>query len=160
AINSWNLATDGASPSNRTGYYFVLDQQNLTGVSQADIIVTNEDLPGNGKAADDINLSNPSDPNRKNTLSLDPVNGNLGGGSFGLSDLCGRIAHELGHLIGLNETTGECNSVMSRTNADGTRVVDSVQPVDVAQVNQNFNNATRLSCTSSSLQEVGETEVS
>lgn len=152
AINNWNSATDNASPPNRTGYHFVLDQGNLTGVSQADITVTKYDLPSPGFAANDINLANPTDPNRKNAILLDPVNGNLGGGSFTASDLCGRMGHELGHLIGVNETTGECNSVMSRTNADGTREVDSVQPVDVAQVNQNFNNATRLNCTISSQQ--------
>ena len=145
AVNMWNSARDGAG--NRIGYHFVVDQQNLTGVSTADITVTQENLAGGIRAASDPRL-NPTSPSRQNTLSLTPVNGDLGGGSFTASDLCGRVAHELGHLIGINEVGGDCNTIMSGSDADGTRGVDTVQPVDVAQVNRNFDNSTRLQCTS------------
>jgi hypothetical protein len=45
----------------------------------------------------------------------------------------------MGHLIGLGNNS-LCNTVMRGTQTDGTRLVDSVQPNDVARVNAQFAN--------------------
>jgi hypothetical protein len=50
AVAAWNGATDSANPPNRTGYYFVLDQGNATGVWPADITIKQGD-PGGGDLA-------------------------------------------------------------------------------------------------------------
>jgi hypothetical protein len=76
-------------------------------------------------------------------MRLAATNGTLGGGTFTLDDLCGRIAHEIGHKLGLAEATTNCDTVMSGVNADGTRDVDGVNANDVAQVRNNFNPTTR-----------------
>src|SRR6476646_9066193 len=41
AAAAWNNATDNASPPNKTGYYLVLDQANLTNIANPDITVVN-----------------------------------------------------------------------------------------------------------------------
>ena len=147
ATSAWNNATDNGSPPNRTGYYFVLDQGNLTGVDEADITVVKEEPAEGGLASCNVGFEN-ENPNRRNVLRLDPKNGDLGAGAglnFDSNDLCGRVAHELGHLIGISEVPN-CRSIMFGANANGSRDVDTVQPNDVAQVNQNFNSATRTNC--------------
>lgn len=147
AAAAWNNATDGASPPNKTGYYFVVDQGNLTGVATPDIKIVKEVAPNGLLASCDVGRDN-ENPNRRNTIQLHPDNGDLGVGAgyhFNISDLCGRVAHELGHLIGLAEV-GNCRSIMFGVNPNGSRDVDTVQPGDVAQVNQNFNSATRGTC--------------
>ena len=156
ALGQWNSATD--SSSNKTGYYFVLDQANATGVSQPDITIKQVDLPGNAFAQNDQPVDH-ANGNRHNAIELDPVNGTLNNGGIDASDMCGRICHEIGHLIGMEETYGECNSIMSRTNTNGTRNVDTVQPGDVAQVNKNFDNAQRSSCAATTTGQSGESEV-
>ncbi len=60
AILAWNNATE--SNGSKTGYHFVLDQQNKTQVPNADIVVNNLDLPGNTWAANDVNIANPTNP--------------------------------------------------------------------------------------------------
>jgi hypothetical protein len=55
AIDGWNNATD--QYGNKTGYYFVLDQANLTGVSTADITVTQN--PNMAGFASDTGNTNP-----------------------------------------------------------------------------------------------------
>jgi len=146
AAAAWNNATDGASPSNKIGYYLVVDQGNLTGVPAADITVIKE-VPIEGLAACDVGNDN-ENPNRHNVIKLDPINGDLGTGAglnFTASDLCGRVAHELGHLIGLAEVPN-CRSIMFGANLNGSRDVNTVQANDVGQVNKNFNAATRGTC--------------
>ena len=148
AAAAWNNATDGASPPNRTGYYFAIDQGGLLSqpVPDADITII-KDTPTEGLAS--CNVGKDHDLSiRRNVIRLDSVNGDLGVGAglnMTASDLCGRVAHELGHLIGLAEVPN-CRSIMYGANANGSRDVDTVQPNDVAQVNQNFNGATRGSC--------------
>ena len=145
AAAAWNNATDGASPPNKIGYYLVVDQQNLTNIEVPDITVIKEDIEDLANC--NVGHNNES-ANRQNVVRLDPVNGDLGVGAglnFNASDLCGRAAHELGHLLGVGEV-GNCKSVMFGTNLDGTRDVDTPQPNDVAQVNRNFNAATRTNC--------------
>src|SRR5215216_1820820 len=72
AIAGWNSATD--SSGNKTGYHFVLDQANQTGVSTPDITIKKEDL--SGFAANNVNI-NPGSGTRTNTIFLDPDNGTL-----------------------------------------------------------------------------------
>jgi hypothetical protein len=77
AAAAWNNATDGSTPPNKTGYYFVVDQGNLTQVPTPDIKVVKE-TPGNGGLATcDVGFNNES-PNRRNEIHLDPANGDLG----------------------------------------------------------------------------------
>ncbi len=146
AAASWNNATDGASPPNKIGYYLVLDQANFTDVAKADITVRKE-TPEDGLANCNVGVDN-ENPQRRNVIRLHPTNGDLGaaeGKTFNASDLCGRVAHELGHLLGLGEAR-DCRSVMFGANLNGSRDIDTVQPADVAQVNRNFNSATRANC--------------
>ncbi len=146
AAAAWNNATDGASPPNKTGYYFAVDPFNFTEVTNADITITRE-KPPDGIAACDVG-HDADNANRQNTIKLDPVNGDLGNSSglhMTANDLCGRVAHELGHLIGLAEVP-DCRSIMFGANLNGSRDVNNVQPNDVAQVNKNFNSATRDTC--------------
>jgi hypothetical protein len=131
AANLWNDARDG---TNTTGYYFVLDQGGTVG--SADLTVTNDStLPGFAATNSQINAS---DPNRQNLIKLNPANGNLGNGAFQAEDLCGRIAHEMGHNIGIRNLTANCNSIMTGVNTDGNRPVNSVSANDVQGVNRNF----------------------
>jgi hypothetical protein len=134
AISQWNSTTD--QYGNHTGYYFVLDQGNATGVSTADITVTNVSVP-TGFASTDAPV-NSTDPNRHNLINLDPANGTLNNNSFTATDLCGRVSHEMGHDIGITNET--CSSIMVGANTAGQRTVNQVQQGDVASVNRNFNN--------------------
>ncbi|MEN3326078.1 MAG: hypothetical protein V7638_885 [Acidobacteriota bacterium] len=146
AAAAWNNASDGASPPNKIGYYLVLDQANLTNVADADITIFKQ-TPNEGLAACDVGINN-ENANRHNVIKLDPVNGDLGVGgglNFQASDLCGRVAHELGHVLGIGEASN-CRSIMFGANLNGSRDVDTVQSTDVAQVNQNFNSVTRDNC--------------
>jgi len=133
AINSWNNTTDAFG--NKTGYYFVLDQGGATGVSTPDITVK-QDTTQSDLGECDVQVNSGSST-RTNNIELSSANGTLGNGSFSASDLCGRIAHEMGHLIGLGNNS-LCNTVMRGTQTNGTRLVDSVQPNDVARVNAQF----------------------
>jgi len=150
AIAGWNSATD--SSGNKTGYHFVLDQANQTGVSTPDITIKKEDL--SGFAANNVNI-NPGSGTRTNTIFLDPDNGTLGGGSFTANDLCGRVKHELAHLIGTSENH-DCNTIMRGTRADGTRTVNNISANDVVRVNTNFMN--RSNCNYTTAQEAAPKE--
>ena len=147
AAAAWNNATDGASPPNKIGYYFVVDQANLTNVTQADITVVKEEPADGSLASCDVGVSN-EDPNRRNTIRIHPTNGDLGVGAglnFSATDLCGRVSHELGHLVGLGEAS-DCQSIMFGVNTNGGRDVNTVQSSDVAQANRNFSAVTRNDC--------------
>jgi len=147
ALAAWNNATDAGSPPNKIGYYLVLDQANFTNVAEADITVLKQEPAGGELASCNVGIDN-EDPHRQNVVRLDPKNGDLGAGAglnFNASDLCGRVAHELGHLLGVGEVSN-CRSIMFGVNTNGSRDVDTVQPGDVAQVNKNFNSATRSNC--------------
>jgi hypothetical protein len=114
----------------------VLDQGNATGVSTADINVTNSAVQGGLAETDSYN--NQTSASRQNTVYLDPANGTLNNNTFTATDLCGRVSHEIGHDIGLvNET---CYSIMVGSNAQGQRSVNQIRQADVASVNRNFNN--------------------
>jgi len=136
AIDAWNGATD--ANGNKTGYRFVLDQANQTGVSTPDINIA-QNISLTGYAACDASV-NAGSSTRTNTVYLAPANGTLGNGSFTAQDLCGRIKHELGHLIGLgNDST--CTSIMTGSYPNGTRPVNTITANDVSRVHANLNNA-------------------
>jgi hypothetical protein len=156
AINQWNNATD--SNGNRTGYYFVLDQGNATGVSTADITVRRNDAdpyfstntlnePGSSARTNQINVnSRYTDPNSPSS-------------TISVADFGGSISHEIGHLIGLvnnrPENPGACNTIM-RGIADtstGTGLVTTVQASDVAAVNRHF--ASRSNCSVATAADTG-----
>ncbi len=134
AASRWNNAHDNANPPNKTGYHFVVDQGGQLG--PADITVVNQVPFGGGRARTNSD-ENASSPTRQNTIQLHPSNGTLGDGAFTSDDLCGRIAHEIGHNIGIRNTE-ECNTIMRGNYGDGTRPVNHVQSSDVESVNRNF----------------------
>lgn len=147
AVAAWNNANDGANPPNKIGYYLVVDQDNFTNVANADITVVKQAPEGGELATCNVGVDN-ENPHRQNVIRLDPKNGDLGVGAglhFNATDLCGRVAHELGHLLGLDDASN-CRSIMFGVNLNGSRDVDTVQSGDVAQVNRNFNSATRTNC--------------
>jgi len=68
---------------------------------------------------------------------------------------CGRVAHEMGHAIGLknvgyNTTTNawNCVSIMAGANNNGTRDYNNIPATDVDKVNKQFDASTRPNCTS------------
>lgn len=68
AAAAWNNATDGASPPNKTGYYFVVDQGNLTGVVSEDITVIKE-VSSQGLASCNVGHDN-ENSHRQNIIRL------------------------------------------------------------------------------------------
>ncbi len=143
AKNQWNTVKDPTGFT--TGYYFVVDQANHADPSstRADITITRATPPAGGFASAGVGTAAPY------TISLSPSNGNLNGGAFTATDLCGRVAHEIGHEIGIGNATTSCNTIMSGANADGTRTRNQVTPNDVFRVNRHFDPATQVNCTAS-----------
>ncbi len=139
AVNKWNTTTD--SQGNKTGYFFVVDQANETGVSPADMTITAGSVNG-GMAQTNFNYSDPGpgSPTRQNIITLTPANGTLGNGTFTEADVCGRVAHEIGHNIGLAQWQQYCNTIMGTTNPNGQRPVNAVQPNDIARANSHLMN--------------------
>lgn len=137
AVNQWNTVKNGSST---TGYYLVVDQGGLVS-GPPDINITNSGTSGT-RAATDVNASGGA--NRHGTIYLRNDNGNFGGGSFSASDLCGRVAHEIGHNLGLANLIDGCATIMDGGYPDGKRSQNAVKPSDVAQVNANF--ASRGNC--------------
>lgn len=138
AVNQWN--TVKAPDEYTTGYRLVVDQEGrLPGA--ADITITRQQVT-TASGAPRYAGTTSSYPY---TTKLSPANGNLGSGKFTSDDLCGRIAHELGHPLGLSELFQSvyCNSIMIGVNPSGTRDFNQVSPMDVYQVNRNLDPATR-----------------
>ncbi|HEV2798924.1 MAG TPA: hypothetical protein VGW12_00410 [Pyrinomonadaceae bacterium] len=136
AINQWNTVTgpDGYT----TGYRLVIDQGNTVNpASNAADITINNQVPPSGATFADSSSTYPYD------IALAPTNGNFNGGAFSANDLCGRVGHEIGHILGLNGITSPCSSIMDGVNPNGTRTYNNVTPSDVYQVNRNFDAATR-----------------
>jgi hypothetical protein len=134
AINQWNTATD--SSGRTTDYRLVLDQSGALGAT-ADITVVNQ-APSTGGGFASTTTTYPF------TMRLAPANGNLGGGTFTSEDLCGRIAHEIGHKLGLDDLVNTCDTIMDGVNPDGTRDANHVRSNDVLQVRNSFNPTTRM----------------
>lgn len=137
AINQWNTVTSNGST---TGYRLVLDQAGLIkntdgSTARTDINITNS---GNTGPRATTNTNPSGGANRQATINLRADNGTLGGGSFTETDLCGRVAHEIGHNLGLANLTDGCATIMDGSYLNGTRSQNSVKPSDVAQVNKHL----------------------
>jgi hypothetical protein len=156
AINQWNSARD--SSGNPTGYYFVLDQQNLTQIAgDADITITRDSTD---PYLSTNTQNEPGSSVRTNRININPRY-TTPAASISAEDLGASISHEFGHLMGLAnnrpESGTQCNSIM-RGIADaitGTPLVRTVQPADVAAVNNHF--ASRNNCTKTTNQDVAGT---
>jgi hypothetical protein len=132
-------------------YWFVVDQNNLTGVSTPDITIEQDPNMTGGLAENDVNIYHASST-RTNTISLASSNANFVGGQSSAADLCGRLKHEIGHLIGgADEGADDCNSIMQGAYATGQRDVNDIQDVDIAAVLTNWSN--RNNCTWSTTQD-------
>lgn len=136
AIDQWNTVQDPTGYT--TGYYFVIDQAHLIN-APADITIYKA-TPSNPRAWAEV-IINPGSPYIMKVRA-----DNSGRPS---DELCGRIAHEIGHSIGLANASG-CTSVMVPSYSDGTRppANNRVTSNDVYRVNRHFDN--RSQCTTTS----------
>lgn len=121
AISQWNSARG----SNNEGipYFFYINQQSATPE-----IIIDKRAPLGGHMAD---------------IRLDPSSAhmNLHPNAYSIPDAsvntCGRVAHEFGHPLGLDNTT-LCNSIMMISRTDGTRSWNHVVQTDVDAVQRNY----------------------
>ena len=131
AIQMWNSATDNFG--NQTAYCFQLNQT----TSSPDITVFKGtvDLGNCAQTGGGWTTGGPFTVTLPSTTS-----------SRSQTTISGRVAHQLGHTIGI----GDCSaspSIMNKGSANcATNVTDQVQPNDVAKSNQNFNPVTQASC--------------
>lgn len=129
ALSQWNTAT--GSGGSLTGYYFVLDQQQSI-AGAADIVINNQ-TPTGGDFADTFHGTSQHD------IRLDPRNGNLNNNQFQSDDLCGRIAHEIAHTIGVASTNHTCASIIEGiSDLSGNRYFNSVYAPDVDASNRHL----------------------
>lgn len=68
-------------------------------------------------------------------MSLHPDAYNIPNASV---NTCGRVAHEFGHPLGLDNTFSACNSIMMGSRTDGTRPWNHVVRADVDAVQRNY----------------------
>jgi hypothetical protein len=115
----WNNARDGSTPN---GYFFVVDQSGAVS-STPDINIKKQAVTtGGGYASQDIT----STTGESSTLvhaevNLDPKTV-VFSAAYTQDDLCGSVAHELGHDIGINGiASGTCNSIMDGNYRCGSR---------------------------------------
>jgi hypothetical protein len=121
AVAEWNNARDALGHS--TGYYFDFNQN----YSNPDIKVHQAEAPG-GCAGTTI-LGPPHTMNLPSTF----VN-------FTADEQRGRVAHEMGHPIGLADNFDpNCSSIMKGSTSTCNRSDNHVLPGDVAAVNRNFD---------------------
>jgi len=140
AANQWNTTTNGSGST--TGYYFVINQS----TSSPDITIVQGDptaAGGAGYAETDgaIQGSNAIGPW---TTMLSASNLNRPNAAV---NVCGTIAHEIGHTIGLADQTNCSPSIMNGTyttapNA-GVNATNFVQPADVTSANTNLTSISK-----------------
>jgi len=135
AMNKWNNTTDAWG--NKTGFYFVEDQlRNYEG--EPDLTIVKGMHPLAPIAT--LGAIFPPGPDNRAPSTLYLTAGNVTSPFINDGDRCGRIAHEFGHKLGA-ASMGNCPhlwTVMSGTNLNGSRDVDSVTALDVELVNQAF----------------------
>lgn len=133
ALAEWNSAQDQFG--NKTGYFFVLDQSHQFGDPVIKIKKGRTSV-GNFAVTSWMGTApNLTDP----VIELDPRNRNLNNNRFTPADLCGRVKHELGHIIGLADDVN-CTSIMSGSDTNGRRPYNNISSNDVVQSNNNLNN--------------------
>jgi hypothetical protein len=137
----WNNARDGSSAN---GYYLVIDQAGAVS-STPDINIDKQPVTtGSGYAKQTPTVD--ASANLTHTeVHLDPKNTTFSE-VHQPDDLCGRIAHEIGHGIGLNGVTSNCASIMTGSYSNGSRPINYVTAEDVRASNQNLNPSTRGNC--------------
>jgi hypothetical protein len=69
--------------------------------------------------------------------------------------LSGRTGHEMGHGIGIANTS-DCPSIMNGSDTSGNRTVNTPTPSDVAMSNQNADPARRGTCSGDITKDTGE----
>jgi len=144
AVNMWNDARDGSSPN---GYYLVIDQAGAVS-SIPDINIDQQSVTtGAGYAvqARTVTGSGASATLTHAEVHLDPKNTAFAG-DYQADDLCGRLAHEFGHDLGINGLNSYCNSIMFGSSQSGDRLINTVSAEDVRTSNDNMNESTRGSC--------------
>lgn len=145
AANMWNNARDGSTPN---GYFFVIDQAGAVS-STPDINIKKQAVTtGSGYADQDVFVtgSGSSATVTHAEVNLDPKNTTFSA-AHQPDDLCGRLAHELGHDIGINGiASGSCNSIMEGDYNNGNRPHNTVRAEDVRASNNNLNPSTRSGC--------------
>jgi hypothetical protein len=134
----WNNATDGANPPYHTVYYF----QGNQGTSSPDIIIkkdTTGRLSAGACAGTDVTVHPMVIYLPANATSIDQVT------------LASRIAHEIGHTMGLDEgsTAAGCanKTIMDQANANcASNQVNVPTSLDVVVANQFADNNRRDHC--------------
>jgi hypothetical protein len=159
-VNMWNAAT--GTGGSKSPYYFVVDKDQLVHTGNPDIQIRNQPPPvGAGFSAWETRTG--TAPNYTNYwLDLDPKNKDFNGGRFQDLDLCGRIAHEIGHIAGnLSLSPGiNCVSIMTGTYTSGKRPYNIVATNDVNRANFHFNSTNRSSdCTATRGNREGEADL-
>jgi hypothetical protein len=129
AIQMWN-----AKP---TYYYFVNDQN----TGNPDITIVKDGLSNPANCAES-DWRTPGIPPEKIYLPNATA-------TYPAVTIASRIAHELGHHIGLDDTT-TCTSIMNAAiGTCATNITTTIQAGDVASSNQNANDSTRPCCSAS-----------
>ncbi|MFY9555057.1 MAG: hypothetical protein WAV20_25515 [Blastocatellia bacterium] len=123
----WNNAVNGP---NHTGYYFDLDQ----GASSPDYVIKRE-TPSDPSACAEVSKAGPP-----YIIKLPPTTT-----SFSDAEIIGRIAHEMGHRIGMTNDDS-CTSIMNTSTAGCHRTSNTVLAADVAASNRNLDPAQRVDC--------------
>lgn len=127
AINQWN--TKQGSNGARVPYFLRIDQNDST----PDIVISKQSPTTGGGYATTFSFED------YDQIILSPAITSVPNPD---TNNCGRIAHEFGHVMNVDEVTSGCTSIMTGVNSDGTRVDNSVQARDVDAVQRNgFNRA-------------------
>lgn len=134
ATQMWNSATD--TFGNQTAYCFQLNQTTST----PDITVTKASVSP-GTCAETVPTGSWTS-GAPFTLKLPTATAN-----YTQATVASDVAHEMGHTIGIGDCSGSASIMNGGTNNCAGSVTYQVQPEDVAKSNQNFNSATRSSCT-------------
>ena len=143
AIAAWNNAQDQSG--NKTGYYFILDQAREISMGDADITIQKHTIESGGGFAQTDPIGSLPNINMF-IMKLAGKNKDLNNNQFRPEDLCGRVAHEIGHIVSLNDDTS-CMTIMRGTNpTTGIRPINSISASDVEQANKNIRDDQRPNC--------------